>query len=568
MIPPDSSALVDRFLVAAQADEGRAADLYRLCLALDPARGAVYLVLADLLSAQGAIGHARDAYYRADALLPGDWSAALRLARLEFRLGLYAECVAIVRRLNAHGVIDGNAMFYMAASLHYMGDHATARSILERFDPNAPSTGFVAYFQARISHALNAPDDTIAWLRRGIETMDNGVLRLLFNRVAFAGDRDLEAFALNAPFARKNLDLLDEGLQAGDIRAAAAAARAAVYAAPWSPKVDADVDRLCRTLHARIGESVDATERTSLWHIMEAVEAERAFARTAILPPARMPAAPRAAHRLFDAFIFNDELDLLEYRLQEIGDAVEAVVVVESEWTFQGAPKPLIFQRNAARFARWAAKIVHVVVGERCVGLPWDQEAYQRNMILRGLAAARDDDIILISDVDEIPRLSTIERLKAAPQPGDLHALSFRYFRHFLNARLPLMWMRPVALPYGILKTIGPNRARELMIKAEMPVPTLIHDAGWHFSSLGGVEAELRKYRENSHLELADRQPSREELERAYASGRFSDGWGRLRYVPIDDSFPAFVRANRTALTEKGWIFWPAACPPTASGLP
>lgn len=557
MIPTDASSLITRLLAAAQTDEGRAADLYRLCLVLDPGQGAVHLHLADLLSAQGAIGHARDCYYRADALLPGNWTPALRLARLEFRLGLYAECVAIVRRLTAHGVIDGNAMFYMAASLHYMGDHGTARSILDRFDPNAPSTGFVAYFQARISYARNAPDETVAWLRRGIETMDNGVVRLLLNRVAFAAGRDLEAYALNAPFAQKSLAHLDEQLLAGDLREAAAAARAAVYAAPWSPKVDTDLDRFCRVVHTRIGESTDATERTSLWHIMEAVEAERAFARTATLLPDRTPAVLRKPPRVFDAFIFNDELDLLDYRLQEVGDAVEAVVIVESEWTFQGAPKPLIFRDNADRFARWANKIVHVVVGERCVGLAWDQEAYQRNMILRGLTAARDDDIVLISDVDEIPRLSTIERLKAqAPQSKDVIALSFRYFRHFLNARLPLMWMRPVALPYGILKTIGPNRARELMIKAEMPVPTLIHDAGWHFSSLGGIEAELRKYRENSHLELAERQPSRQELERAYASGRFSDGWGRLRCVPIDDSFPAFVRANQAALTQKGWI-WP-----------
>lgn len=559
MIPTDASPIIDRLLTEARTNGRSAADLYRLCLVLDPGRGAVYLLLADLLSAQGAIGHARDAYYRADALLPGNWTAALRLARLEFRLGLYTECVAIVHRLNAHGVIDGNAIFYMAASLHYMGDHEGARAILNRFDPNAPSTGFVAYFQARISHARNMTEEMIAWLRRGIETMDNCVLRLLFNRVAFANGRDLEACAINAPFAGENLDLLEKELQEGDVRAAAAAARAAVYAAPWSPRVDTEIDRFCLTIHDRIGKSADATEQTTLWHVKEAIEAERAFARAAILPPSRLPAAAQTPRRVFDAFIFNDELDLLEYRLQEIGDAVEAIVLVESEWTFQGAPKPLTFRDNTARFARWAAKIVHIVVGERCIGLPWDQEAYQRNMILRGLTAARDDDIILVSDVDEIPRLSTIERLKAAPlQPNDLYALSFRYFRHFLNARLPLMWMRPVALPYGILKSIGPNRARELMIKAEMPVPSLIHDAGWHFSSLGGVEAELRKYRENSHLELAERQPNRNELERAYASGHFSDSWGRLRCVPIDDSFPVFVRANQAALTQKGWM-WPVA---------
>jgi len=556
MIPPNDQAALAAFQASAAARGPETAiDGHKACVALDPAQPALYLQLADSFADRGYLGHARENYRRCEALLPTDSVSVIRLVRLEFRLGLYDECVATGRRLFDRGTIDGNTLFYIASSLHYMGDHGGARRILGRFDPNSASVGFINYFLARCAYAGNDTVGALAHLGSAAATMEDGAVRLLLNRVSAMAGLDLDTHAANAPFAKQHLDAA-AGYTATDLRQAAMALRSAVYAAPWSTQVDARIDAFRALLSERIASSSDAEQRTSLWHVMEGMEAEREFARTAVLPPPKPGGLLKAPRRVFDGFIFNDELDLLAYRLEEIGSVVDAIVVVESEWTFQGARKPLIFQENSARFARFADKIVHVVVRNHCAGLAWDHEAYQRNMILHGLRGCREDDIVLISDVDEIPRKSTILHLKTAElKHNDIHALSFRYFRYFLNTRLPLMWMRPVALPYGLLARIGPNRARELMIKSEPPIPNVIHDAGWHFSSLGGVEAQLKKYRENSHIEIAERQPSRDKLELAYTTGRFEDEWGRLRMEPIDGSYPNFVLANREDLIAKGWIW-------------
>jgi hypothetical protein len=71
-----------------------------------------------------------------------------------------------------------------------------------------------------------------------------------------------------------------------------------------------------------------------------------------------------APRKLFDCFLFYNELDVLEIRLSELEPLVDYFVIVESRVTFQGAPKPLHFQLNQERYARWAAKIIHVVVDD------------------------------------------------------------------------------------------------------------------------------------------------------------------------------------------------------------
>ena len=60
--------------------------------------------------------------------------------------------------------------------------------------------------------------------------------------------------------------------------------------------------------------------------------------------------------RLFDCFTFYDELDLLELRLEVTAPYVDEFVVVEAEKTFSGVVKPLHFELNKARFARWRTR--------------------------------------------------------------------------------------------------------------------------------------------------------------------------------------------------------------------
>ena len=68
--------------------------------------------------------------------------------------------------------------------------------------------------------------------------------------------------------------------------------------------------------------------------------------------------------KVYDCFTFFNELDLLEVRLNELDGVVDRFVLCESPYTFRGQPKPLVFQENRARFARFLPKIEHVVVDD------------------------------------------------------------------------------------------------------------------------------------------------------------------------------------------------------------
>ena len=132
------------------------------------------------------------------------------------------------------------------------------------------------------------------------------------------------------------------------------------------------------------------------------------------------------------------ELDLLEIRLIELHDVVDLHILIESRFTQTGLPKNLTFQdhKHEARFAPFLHKIVHVTIDDmpaRQEGVDWEEwtnENYVRDEGLRrGLARVvadyfhegpgavggpiTNDDLLLILDVDEIPRAAAVAFLKA-----------------------------------------------------------------------------------------------------------------------------------------------------------
>ena len=103
-------------------------------------------------------------------------------------------------------------------------------------------------------------------------------------------------------------------------------------------------------------------------------------------------------------FLFFNELDLLEIRLNVLNDVVDKFVLVESTQTFNAQPKPLYFEENKERFAKFSDKIIHIVCDEDFTNEPnpWVIEHKQRLHIARGWKDCQDDDVIMISDADEI----------------------------------------------------------------------------------------------------------------------------------------------------------------------
>jgi hypothetical protein len=108
--------------------------------------------------------------------------------------------------------------------------------------------------------------------------------------------------------------------------------------------------------------------------------------------------------RVWDAFQFYNELEILALRLLELNATVDKFVLNEATRTHSNAPKPLHFATHAQMFAPFDDKIVHVIVDD----LPpspnsWVVENFQRDSIVRGLVDADDGDLVVIADVDEIP---------------------------------------------------------------------------------------------------------------------------------------------------------------------
>lgn len=204
-------------------------------------------------------------------------------------------------------------------------------------------------------------------------------------------------------------------------------------------------------------------------------------------------AQPKLSAEIYDCFIFYNELNILEIRLEELDPYVDKFVLVESRETFRGNEKPLYFAENKERFSKYLDKIIHVVVEDRIQTTdPWVRENYQRNQIMRGLKNCKGKDFILISDVDEIPKGSRIQALlepliyKKKKRVGSLQRLFFYYLNRYREDWRD--WNGTTATRYAFLKRVSPQHLRDR--RGEAPI---IGDMGWHFTWMGGASGVRTK---------------------------------------------------------------------------
>ena len=120
--------------------------------------------------------------------------------------------------------------------------------------------------------------------------------------------------------------------------------------------------------------------------------------------------------KVIDCFIFYNELDMLEFRLNELNDVVDYFVLVECIKTHTNNDKELYFENNKNRFSKFLDKIIHIIVKDNIpqTNSAWDREKYQRFCIDEGIKKLNlnNEDIIIIADLDEIPDTKTVLNLK------------------------------------------------------------------------------------------------------------------------------------------------------------
>ncbi|MFZ2310324.1 MAG: N-acetylglucosaminyltransferase, partial [Patescibacteria group bacterium] len=141
---------------------------------------------------------------------------------------------------------------------------------------------------------------------------------------------------------------------------------------------------------------------------------------------------------IYDCFTFFNELDLLEIRLNILDGVVDKFVLVEATKTFSNIDKPLYFNENKERFKKFEDKIIHIIVDDYPVfETAWTYDWHQRNCIARGLVNCKLDDVILVSDLDEIPDPSKIIEYKDYPGVKVFKQRMFYYFLNNLDRKRP-----------------------------------------------------------------------------------------------------------------------------------
>lgn len=226
--------------------------------------------------------------------------------------------------------------------------------------------------------------------------------------------------------------------------------------------------------------------------------------------------------KVYDCFTFFNELELLELRLKLLDNVVDYFVLVEANKTYKGEIKPFNFEKNKKQFAGYLHKIIYIKIDDMPDYSPkniWELEYYQRNCISRGLQDLQPEDIIFISDVDEIPnpniiewlnnnqcrvlfktrnkiQLDLIQMLKFPECVFQRHgmklldrtplALEQTLFYYFVNCRSKGSWNGTVVTKAENFST--PQKLRDRREKFPR-----IRNSGWHFSYLGGIDKILLK---------------------------------------------------------------------------
>lgn len=141
--------------------------------------------------------------------------------------------------------------------------------------------------------------------------------------------------------------------------------------------------------------------------------------------------------KVFDAIIFSVELDLLQVRIKELWDIVDVFIILESNATFTGKSKPYIFNEHKKDFEFASAKIHHVMIEQFELPLgegPFYNEGLMRESMNKAIveAGVKNNDMILMADVDEIIRSKSLNVLKMCDGvPDELHLQLRNYMFSF-----------------------------------------------------------------------------------------------------------------------------------------
>ena len=228
--------------------------------------------------------------------------------------------------------------------------------------------------------------------------------------------------------------------------------------------------------------------------------------------------------KIFDCFMYMDEEVVLNLRLHVLDEYVDYFVIVESLFNHRGEKRKLKFNLN--KYKKFKKKIIYIVYKELPSKIEkinindseeqksiiikrnaYYRESGQRNYISKGLVKASNNDLILISDVDEIPNLKNINFNNFKDK---IFFFKQDMFYYKFNLKLPnFKWIgtrackkKDLLSPQWLRNIRNKNypfyRIDAFFSKKKYTNVEFINSGGWHFSNI--KKAEEIRYKLKSYL--------------------------------------------------------------------
>ena len=264
---------------------------------------------------------------------------------------------------------------------------------------------------------------------------------------------------------------------------------------------------------------------------------------------------------IYDCFQYFNEDHMVELRMNILNDYVDFFVISESTKTHQGDKKKLNFEVN--NFKKFKHKIIYTVAefnvnndflnhkgGESYI------EQHQRNNILNGLTQADANDLIILSDSDEIPDMKKINQIKPSTKFTAFSQKMFMYKLNLQNLNESDWIGSKVCLKRHLSK---PQKLRDLKFK-NYPFWRIdkrnlqIISGGWHFSFLQNPEDIAKKIKSYSHGEYNTKDNVNIDgiSQKINSMTDIFNRGNTLKKIEIDSSFPDYIIKNKKLL--KDWI--------------
>lgn len=269
--------------------------------------------------------------------------------------------------------------------------------------------------------------------------------------------------------------------------------------------------------------------------------------------------------KVYDCFIFFDELELLELRLNVMDPVVDYFVIVEASITHSGLSKEFIFEKNKDKFNQFIDKIIYIKVEDMptnftnlipnddlvwnkiinslqtstkfsLTNLPASREQFQRASILRGLINCKDEDVIILSDLDEITNPDTLSYILSNFNPDMVYSMRQTSYYYYLNLLKEYHWVGARLSSYRTFNKYTPTFFRHIR-------DTIVAGGGWHFSFQGNANEVGHKLQSYSHCDMATNEVL-SKLPEHIRQGIDPFGRGKLIKVPIDNTYPKYLLDN------------------------